>query len=132
MAPVLLAHLKPGDKIVAALVACALVAGGAWLAVRALAPAPAGEGLVVVCQSADGFWRVDPLSADASYTVSTESGYNNVTISAGSVDVTKADCANQVCVDTPPISQPGEQIVCLPHQVVVEVARSADDVARLG
>lgn len=121
-------HLRPGDKILVAVIACALIAGGAWLAWQATRPA---SGLVAVCQSKDGFYRVDSLDVDAAYTVYTESGYNNVTISAGTVDVTSADCSNQVCVDTAPISQPGEQIVCLPHGMVVEVARDADDVAPL-
>lgn len=122
-------HLKPGDKILAALIICALAAAGSWLAWQAARPA--SDGLVVVCQSRDGFYRVDSLDADASYTVYTESGYNNVTISAGTAQVSSADCSNQVCVDTAPISQPGQQIVCLPHGVVVQVAQSPDDVAPL-
>ena len=131
-------QLKLGDKVLIALVACALALGGAYAAWRALAapstPAAANadaKDLVVVCQSKDGFYRVDPLDTDAAYTVSTPHGYNNVTISGGTVDVTSADCDNQVCVDSAPISQPGEQIVCLPHEVVLEVAASADDVAPL-
>ena len=119
---------RPGDLALIALAVVAALAGAIWLGTRGTG---AQDGLVVVCQSKDGFYRVDPLDTDATYTVSTPNGYNNVTIADGVVDVTSADCSNQVCVNTDPASQPGEQIVCLPHEVGVEVARDPADVAPL-
>ncbi len=43
-------------------------------------------------------------------------------------DMIWADCPDQTCVNTAPISGSGETIVCLPHQVVVEVI-SSDEAA---
>lgn len=119
---------RPGDLALIALAVVAALAGAIWLGTQSTG---AHDGLVVVCQSKDGFYRVDPLDTDATYTVSTPNGYNNVTIADGAVDVTSADCSNQVCVNTDPASQPGEQIVCLPHEVAIEVARDPADVAPL-
>lgn len=121
---------RPGDLALIALAVAAALAGAIWLSAQGTGTG-AQDGLVVVCQSKDGFYRVDPLDEDVTYTVSTPNGYNNVTIADGTVDVTSADCSNQVCVNTEPASQPGEQIVCLPHEVVIEVANDPDDVAPL-
>lgn len=128
----------------------ALVAGGGWyLAGRLItrsgsdaggSGSGAGRGLVVVCQSKSGFYRADPLDADVEYDVDTpgtgsgrdaRGGVNTVRIHGGTVDVVSANCENQLCVDHDPISSEGQQIVCLPHSVVVQIARSEDDVARL-
>lgn len=114
-----------------------LAAFGIWFCLSALpvSPTPEGEaGPVVVCQSSDGFYRCDPLDSDAAYTVTvsgtaagTFAGENNVVIENGTVDVTSADCSNQVCVEHAPISSVGEQIVCLPHGVVIEVLAHEED-----
>lgn len=125
--------LKKGDKVLIAVAAVLGVLALAWFALGGAAPS---DGAVVVCQTKDGFRRVDPLDKDVSYTVESgsadsERGYNVVTIHGGSVDVTEADCSNQVCVDHDPISKPGEQIVCLPHGMVVEVVEQEEDAAEL-
>lgn len=48
-------------------------------------------------------------------------GYNVIQVKDGKVSMIEADCKDLVCVRTFPISQPGQVIVCLPHQVVVEI-----------
>ncbi|MBQ3816943.1 MAG: NusG domain II-containing protein [Clostridia bacterium] len=46
---------------------------------------------------------------------------NTVVIKSGRAFVSKADCKNQICVNSPEISKKGETIVCLPNKVIVEV-----------
>lgn len=46
-------------------------------------------------------------------------GTVHFTISNGAVDVTHADCPNQICVHHSPITRTGESIVCLPNRVVI-------------
>ncbi len=53
---------------------------------------------------------------------------NILLIRDGEADMIWADCPDQTCVNTSPISESRETIVCLPHQVVVEVI-SSDDAA---
>lgn len=129
-----MAQLKAGDRVLAAIVAIALVVAAAWFAWSAAFPVN-DDGAVVVCQTKDGFRRVDPLSSSVEYTVVTgtepDEGHNTVVIGGGTVDVTAADCSNQVCVDHDPISQVGEQIVCLPHGMVIEIVANEDDATSL-
>ncbi len=118
-----------------------LAAFGIWFCLSALPVSTTSEGEagpVVVCQSSNGFYRCDPLDSDVAYTVTvsgtaagTFAGENNVVIENGTVDVTSADCSNQVCVEHAPISSVGEQIVCLPHGVVIEVLAHEEDATAL-
>ncbi len=49
---------------------------------------------------------------------------NILLVKDGEADMIWADCPDQTCVNTNPISKSGETIVCLPRQVVVEVISS--------
>lgn len=126
-----MAKLKPGDRVLIAVAALAAAGALAWFAVTALLPAPAQDARMVVCQTREGFYRADPLNAEVTYTVETSEGTNDVTISGGKVDVVRADCDNQVCVEHDPIASAGEQIVCLPHGMVIEVVENEADAAQL-
>ncbi len=47
---------------------------------------------------------------------------NTVVIENGEVYVKNADCPNQICVKTGKISSSGQQIACLPNEVLVVIA----------
>ncbi len=49
-------------------------------------------------------------------------GYNVLEIAGGRVRVAEADCPEQICVQQGWISRFGEQIVCLPHRLVIRLA----------
>lgn len=50
------------------------------------------------------------------------SNLNIIQIDGGSVKMVEANCPDQICVRSfPAISQDGEQIICLPYKVVVEI-----------
>ncbi len=66
--------------------------------------------------------REIPISIDGVVT-------NTLVIADGQADMVSADCPDQICVNARPISAERESIVCLPHQVVVEVIRSDEDAA---
>ncbi|MBR4910650.1 MAG: NusG domain II-containing protein [Clostridia bacterium] len=48
-------------------------------------------------------------------------GHNTFVISGGEVYMSRADCKNQICVNTGRISKRGECIVCLPNSIVLEI-----------
>ena len=52
---------------------------------------------------------------------------NVLVIKEGKVDMTEANCPDQMCVDHIEVSKTGETIVCLPNKIVVEV-KGADSV----
>jgi len=65
-----------------------------------------------------------PLDTDTSYTIQTEAGTNHLEIKDGSVNITKADCPDKLCVHQKAISRQGETLVCLPHKTVVSIRSS--------
>lgn len=62
-----------------------------------------------------------PLGQDATKTVTTDLGTNVVVIKDGRVHVEEADCPNQDCVHQGWIDAAGQQIVCLPHKLAVDI-----------
>lgn len=85
-----------------------------------------------VIQDADGNTFAMPLSKDDILTVASSAGTNVIEVQSGKVRVSEADCPNQDCVNQGWISNAGQQIVCLPHKLVVNItdkdAASAYDV----
>ncbi len=113
----------------------------AVLVITALALAAAAAAYVLgnavdartaVIQDADGNTFAMPLSKDDVLTVASSAGTNVVEVQSGKVRVSEADCPNQDCVDQGWISNARQQIVCLPHKLVVNItdedAASAYDV----
>jgi len=61
------------------------------------------------------------LLEERKITIKTENGYNTVQVRDGKVRVIDADCRDKICVNHAPVSFSNETIVCLPHQLIVEV-----------
>lgn len=101
-------------------------------AVTANALGNAVDARTVSIQDADGNTFKMPLSQDDVLTVASSAGTNVIEVQAGKVRVSEADCPNQDCVEQGWISNAGQQIVCLPHKLVVNItdedAASAYDV----
>ncbi len=53
--------------------------------------------------------------------IKSESGYNILKIEDGYAFIEKSDCKNQVCVHHKKINKNGENIVCLPHGVIITI-----------
>ena len=59
------------------------------------------------------------LRIDQSFTVESENGgYNVITVQGGKIAVTEANCPDQYCVRQG-FCNSGEQIVCLPHKLII-------------
>lgn len=116
-------------NIIAVLVIVA-VALAAAAAANALGSAV--DARTAVIQDADGNTFTMPLSQDDVLTVASSAGTNVIEVQASKVRVSEADCPNQDCVEQGWISKAGQQIVCLPHKLVVNItdedASSAYDV----
>ena len=115
-------------------VVAVLVIAAVALAVAAAANAlgSAVDARTAVIQDADGNTFTMPLSQDDVLTVASSAGTNVIEVQAGKVRVSEADCPNQDCVEQGWISKAGQQIVCLPHKLMVNItdedAASAYDV----
>ena len=62
--------------------------------------------------------RILDMKIDEEFTVTTDGGYNIITVRDGKVAVTEADCPDKYCVRQG-FCNGGEQIVCLPHKLVI-------------
>jgi len=61
-------------------------------------------------------------SSNDSFRIEAKDGHwNDVVIENGVVNVTAADCPSQICVKTKKASKNGDMIVCLPHELVIEI-----------
>lgn len=56
-----------------------------------------------------------------------ETNYNILQIQDGKADMISADCHNHDCVDHKPISKGGENIICLPHKIVIQIEKEKGD-----
>lgn len=83
---------------------------------------------VAVVHDADGhIWRL-PLDTPTTLEVTSSLGSNTIMVADGAARMTDADCPHGSCLRQTPISETGQQLICLPHQLWVEVvpARGED------
>ena len=103
---------KRDALLIAGLLAAAMIC---WFMVR-----PGGAGAwAVVTQYGKEIARY-PLSEPISVTLG-EENYNTLTIADGKISVTDANCGDHTCIHTGAISREGQQIICLPHELVIEI-----------
>ncbi len=102
--------------VVIAAVACA-----GLLATRLMgANTDADTAMVVIRDGAQNVYEL-PLGQDVTKTITTDLGTNVIEIKDGRVHVEEADCPNQDCVHQGWIDAAGQQIVCLPHKLTVDI-----------
>lgn len=115
----LLRHIRDNAATVvaAALIACGLVASSVLLRPRA----SASTEMVARIHDGNGQTYELPLSKDGSLTVETSLGTNVIAVRDGAAFMAEADCPKGDCLRQRAISVPGQQLICLPHQLWVEV-----------
>ena len=95
-----------------------LAAGALWFVFR---PQSQGTYAVVIHHGREiGRYA---LSESRSVPIGDEA-YNILTISDGEVYISDANCGDHTCIHTGRISLEGERIICLPHELVIEVVGS--------
>ena len=67
------------------------------------------------------------LNKDQTITIEGVGGSNLLVIENGTAAITEADCPDALCVNMGKINRAGQSIVCLPHQVVVEVVEESGE-----
>ena len=98
----------------------AALAGGICLLRRG-----GGGGRILATVTVDGeVYKTVDLAAVAvpyAFTVESEYGCNTVRVSHGAIEVTAADCQEQICVNQGTITDGLIPIVCLPHRMVIQI-----------
>ena len=68
------------------------------------------------------------LSVDRTIDVENEFGHNRIIIKGGSAYMEFADCPDKYCMTYKPISKTNENIICLPHRLVVRVTGAESEI----
>lgn len=90
-------------------------------------PAPSADKYLVIKVDTVEIERIKLTPGEALYehtilTGADKTQSNTVTIDGDVVKMVRANCPDLVCVKAfPAISQDGEQIICLPHKLVVQI-----------
>ena len=79
---------------------------------------------VAIVHDGDGGAHELPLTENTEVVISTSRGSNTVVVEDGFVYVREADCENHDCMRQGRLDAPGRQIICLPHQLWIEVIES--------
>lgn len=88
-----------------------------------------GDMRVIIRHDGDVIKEI-PFSSETNEVFVFEDGEetNTIEIKNGEVTISEANCRDQICVKTQDISKNGEIIVCLPHQVTVEIYSESGEV----
>ena len=82
------------------------------------------SGKTVVITENGSTYGTYSLSENKVIDINTDLGHNKVVIKDGKVHMEEADCPDKYCVKQGKITKTRQNIVCLPHKVVVEIAVS--------
>ncbi len=94
-----------------------LAAGVLWFFLR-----PGGTGAyVVITQHGSEISRYALHENRTVEITDPDHGFNTLIIENGEAYVSSADCGDLTCVHTGKVSREGERIICLPHELVIEI-----------
>ncbi|MGN0203353.1 MAG: NusG domain II-containing protein [Coprococcus sp.] len=113
--------LKKKDLILIGVLLCVAVAG---LIIVQMLQRQSGA-LVTVTVSGKTYGTYS-LNTPQIIEVEDEMGYNRIVIEDGYVHMEEADCPDQYCVKHAKIHYSHETIICLPHELVVEISGGED------
>jgi len=54
--------------------------------------------------------------------------FNKIEIQHGKIRILDADCPDKICVKTGWISNPGQNIACLPHKLIIAIEGNDDNI----
>lgn len=69
-----------------------------------------------------------PLFEDRTIEIENTFGTNRIIIENGSAYMESADCPDKYCMTYKPISKTNENIICLPHRLVVRVSGAESEI----
>ncbi len=75
-------------------------------------------------------YKTVPLAShkgEDSFVISNKYGENTIEVKEHAIGITHADCTDELCVQTGFIAKPGETIICLPHQLMIEIKGTTDN-----
>ena len=112
--------VKKADIVIVVCVLLIAAVAGAFFYFR-------GPGTRVVVTIGGEEYAEYDLSVDRCVELHTQKGTNILVIEDGSARIVSADCPDKLCVSQGRISRDGQMLVCLPHELVVEVTAAVQE-----
>lgn len=109
----------PKKKDLILIAALLIIAAAGLIFVRWM---QSGAGATVTVTIGGNLYGSYSLNEPQTIEVANEKGYNRIVIEDGQVRMTDADCPDQYCVNHAAIHYNHETIICLPHELVVEIS----------
>jgi hypothetical protein len=106
--------LKAGDVVVAGVLVALIFFLFSW----SFGSSEGGERLLIVSQEGK---RYVSLHENREILVEGPIGINRVVIRDGEAWVADAPCKDKICITMGKVKRPGDQVVCLPNHVIIEV-----------
>ena len=75
------------------------------------------------------FYKNIPLDSNKNvqhFVVETPNGNNTLVVKDNSIQIKDADCHDEICIKQGVISKVGQSIICLPHELVIEIKGDSD------
>lgn len=117
--------------VIAGVIALAIVCAVISQVLSHQAASKLSDGPYVVIQNQDGVQYSKPLRENIELPISSKLGNNTIKIENSICWMKSSDCENQICVNTGKISKIGDMIVCLPHELMVQIVADPKDAAAL-
>ena len=108
--------MKQGKRDALLIFAVLLCSAVLWLMLR-----PGSEGAYAIVTRHGKEVARYSLSENTSVTIGDEA-FNTITVADGKIFVSDANCGDHTCIHTGAISREGQQIICLPHELIIEIA----------
>ena len=111
---------------VLAVIFCMAIGGTVWMHEHGAAGKTAR-----IYQKGVLMYEID-LSAVAdpyTFTVTSELGSNTISVRSGAISVSDADCSDHTCVKQGWLETSAVPIVCLPHELVIQLEKETDTAA---
>ena len=117
--------MKKNDIVL--LVTVLIMAAGLFFGVKIYGKLSTTENPVAVIK-VDGkeYKRIDLLTDETIKIENDNGGYNVLKISERKADIIDASCPDKLCVHQKPAEYRGENLVCLPNKVTVEIENGKD------
>ena len=107
-----------------------ILLGLSFLPVYYLTPKHTENTVIAVVKAKHKTVKTFNLSQDTKWTYHDGSETNTIVVHNHQIHIEEANCPDQVCVHEGWKSKPGQTIVCLPHQLIIELKSNTNNHTR--
>lgn len=114
--------MKKGDKVISIIIISVLLLSFAGIYIYKNG-IKSDSKIAVIKQDGKVIKKIDLSSIDKpeTFLIESKNGNNNIKVEKGKISIIEATCPDQVCVKAGPISELGDNLVCLPNKLLIAI-----------